>query len=58
MFVQIMDVPHGVGEAQSSSSRKRKRTRQPTNTPVLEGVDHNTKAPEVEQVHLFEEMQG
>jgi hypothetical protein len=26
--------------------------------PVLEGVDLNTKAPEVEQVHSFEEMQG
>ncbi|RLM87335.1 hypothetical protein C2845_PM04G07440 [Panicum miliaceum] len=54
----IMDVPHGVGEARSSSGRKRKRTPQPFNTPVLEGVDLNTKAPEVEQVHSFEDMQG
>jgi hypothetical protein len=58
MFVQIMDVPYKVVEAQSSSGRKRKRTLQPINTLVHEGVDLNTKAPEVEQVHSFEEMQG
>jgi hypothetical protein len=59
MSVQIMDVLHiqGVGEAQSSSGTKRKRTPQPTSTPIVEGVHLNTKAPEVVQVQASNAVQ-
>ena len=57
MFVQIMDVPYLQGEAQSDSGRKRKRTPRPTSTPLVEGVELNTNAPEVEQIQTSNALQ-
>ena len=57
MFVHIMDVPYLQGEAQSDSGRKRKRTPQPTSTPLVEGVELNTNAPEVEQIQTSNALQ-
>jgi len=57
MFVQIMDVPYLQGEAQSDSGRKRKRTPRPTSTPLVEGVELNTNALEVEQIQTSNALQ-
>ena len=58
---RMMDVPHlqGVGEGHSSG-RKRKRTPRATSAPlveVVEGVDLNNNAPEVEQVQSSNAVQ-
>jgi len=57
----MMDVPHlqGVGEGHSSG-RKRKRTPRATSAPlveVVEGVDLNNNAPEVEQIQSSNAVQ-
>jgi len=58
---RMMDVPHlqGVGEGHSSG-RKRKRTPRATSAPlveVVEGVDLNNNAPEVEQIQSSNAVQ-
>ncbi|KAG2606267.1 hypothetical protein PVAP13_4NG229533 [Panicum virgatum] len=55
--IQIMDVPYVQGEAQSDSGRKWKRTPQPTSTPLVEGVELNTNASEVEQIQTSNALQ-